>query len=146
MTVTPRLFSVLRGTGRSWVSSSASRTNRRAVPDAKIVITHASWTRRFGADPSIIGSTIEVDGAPRTVVGVIEPDFQYPPGNHEVEIYFPMALDNTVLPDREPSHVRCPGPSLDAGITTDAAAQFELNGDCRAHSPTSSRPPTTAGD
>jgi predicted permease len=56
--------------------------------------------RRFGADPSIVGSKIEVDGRPRTVIGVTEPGFQYPPGGQDVEMYFPMALDNTVLPDR----------------------------------------------
>ena len=53
-----------------------------------------------GADADIVGTTIEVDGTPRIVVGVTEPDFQYPPGDREVEIYMPMGLDNRVLPDR----------------------------------------------
>ena len=67
----------------------------------KLVITHASWTRRFGADPSIVGSTLELDNQPYTVIGVTEPGFQFPPGNDEVEMYFPMELSDRVLLDRD---------------------------------------------
>ena len=66
-----------------------------------MVITHASWTRRFGADPSIVGSTIELDSRPYTVIGVTEPGFQFPPGSDEVEMYFPMGLSDRVLLDRD---------------------------------------------
>jgi predicted permease len=98
MVVTPRLFSVLQA--RPALGQLFGVEDETPGAGPKAVITHASWTRRFGADPSIVGSTIEIDGAPRTVVGITAPEFQYPPGDHEVEIYFPMALDNTVLPDR----------------------------------------------
>jgi len=98
MVVTPRLFSVLQT--QPAVGQLFGPEDESPGAGRKVVISHASWTRRFGGDPSIIGSTIEVDGTPRLVVGVTEPDFQYPPGDHDVEIYFPMALDNTILPDR----------------------------------------------
>jgi predicted permease len=98
MVVTPRLFSALEA--RPILGQLFGVEDETPGAGPKVVITHASWTRRFGGDPSIVGSTIEVDGAPRTVVGITEPSFQYPPGSHEVELYFPMALDNTVLPDR----------------------------------------------
>jgi len=98
MTVTPRLFSVLGARPAAGQLFGVEDETPGAEP--KVVITHASWMRRFGADPSIVGSKIEVDGRPRTVIGVTEPGFQYPPGGQDVEMYFPMALDNTVLPDR----------------------------------------------
>ncbi len=51
------------------------------VPNAPpvTIMSHAIWTRRFGADPSIVGSRIEMDGA-RTVVGVMPQGFDYPRG------------------------------------------------------------------
>ncbi len=118
MTVTPRLFSVLQAkpaAGRLFGVEDDTRGGPR-----KVVLTHASWTRRFGGDPSIVGSTIEIDGEPRTVVGVTEAGFQYPPGNTEVEIYFPMALDNTVLPDRNHRMFDALARLAD-GVTIDAA-------------------------
>ncbi len=36
-----------------------------------VVISDAFWRRRFGGDPGILGRTIRLDGAPRTVVGVL---------------------------------------------------------------------------
>jgi putative ABC transport system permease protein len=39
------------------------------------VLSHGWWARRFGADPSIIGKTINLSGEPYVVIGVIGPDF-----------------------------------------------------------------------
>ncbi len=117
-TVTPRLFSVLRT--RPAVGQLFTDEDEQPGGDKKVVLTHASWTRRFGADPSLVGTTIEVDDQPRTVVGITEPGFQFPPGDAEVEMYFPMAISNAVLLDRDhrmfDSIAR-----LDDGTTIDAA-------------------------
>jgi putative ABC transport system permease protein len=40
------------------------------------VISHGLWTRRFGADPGIVGRTLVLNGQPRTVVGVLGPEFE----------------------------------------------------------------------
>jgi putative ABC transport system permease protein len=40
------------------------------------VISHGLWTRRFGADPGILGRTLVLNGQPRTVVGVLGPEFE----------------------------------------------------------------------
>ena len=39
------------------------------------VISHGLWQRRFGADPGLIGKTIQVDGESHIVVGVTPPNF-----------------------------------------------------------------------
>ncbi|HEU0139796.1 MAG TPA: ABC transporter permease [Bryobacteraceae bacterium] len=39
------------------------------------VLSHGFWSRRFGADPSILGRTVRVNGEPFTVVGVMPPAF-----------------------------------------------------------------------
>ena len=40
------------------------------------VISHGLWTRRFGADPGILGRTLVLNGQPRTVIGVVGPEFE----------------------------------------------------------------------
>ena len=42
------------------------------------VLNHAFWTRRFEADPSIVGKSIVLNGSPFTVVGVAAERFQGP--------------------------------------------------------------------
>ena len=34
------------------------------------IVGHAAWTRKFRADPSVIGRVIQIDGVPVTIVGV----------------------------------------------------------------------------
>ena len=42
------------------------------------VISGRLWRSRFGADPSLPGRTIQLNGQPHTVVGVMPADFQFP--------------------------------------------------------------------
>lgn len=44
-----------------------------ARDDRIVVLTHGYWTRRFGRDPSVLGRAVTIDGAPATVVGVLQP-------------------------------------------------------------------------
>jgi len=43
-----------------------------------VVLSHALWVRRFGANPSIIGQQLVIDGISREVIGVMPAGFQYP--------------------------------------------------------------------
>ena len=42
------------------------------------VLSHGLWTDWFGADPSVLGRSIDAGGDTRTVVGVMGPDFWFP--------------------------------------------------------------------
>jgi len=67
--VTASFFAVLGiapSPGRAFLDSE-DRPGRNAVA----VISHALWIRKFGADPSITGRTVTLDGAPVTIVGVL---------------------------------------------------------------------------
>src|SRR6185295_90480 len=55
--------------------------------DRVAVLTYGLWQRRFGADPSVVGRIISLNGEPHTVVGVMRPDFAYP--TREFQIYTP---------------------------------------------------------
>ncbi|MCY1065024.1 ABC transporter permease [Nannocystis sp. RBIL2] len=39
-----------------------------------LLLSHAYWTRRFAADPAIVGRELILDGKPWTVVGVLPPE------------------------------------------------------------------------
>src|ERR1700734_1887032 len=40
-----------------------------------VMLSHAFWKNRFGADPHIVGKPIQIDGVPYTVIGVMPAGF-----------------------------------------------------------------------
>src|SRR5207248_1915566 len=62
------------------VQTAIGRTFDRADGPNVIVIGNGLWSRRFGADPEIVGRMLELDGVPKTVIGVLPKDvrFTYP--------------------------------------------------------------------
>jgi putative ABC transport system permease protein len=54
------------------------------------VLSTGLWTRRFGADPHVVGRTITLDDLPYTIVGVVPGSFQFPARGHD--IWIPMAF------------------------------------------------------
>ena len=62
-------------------------------PDAApvVVIGQRLWERRFGADPSIVGRRVDVDGVPRTVVGIMPASFRWPDAG--TQVWLPIGID-----------------------------------------------------
>lgn len=56
------------------------------VPDGPHVamLTYGYWQSDFGGDPGAIGRTIQLDGKPATIVGVLPRDFQFSPATNPV--------------------------------------------------------------
>lgn len=65
--VTPEYFRVLG------VQPVVGRTLRPQDSEA-VLLAHALWTRRYGADPSVVGRVIDLDGVPFEVAGILPPD------------------------------------------------------------------------
>ncbi|MGO9273735.1 MAG: ABC transporter permease [Terriglobia bacterium] len=59
------------------------------------VLGHELWQRRFGADPSIVGKSITLDGKPYTVLGVMPARFEFV-SNYKPALYVPFDLRETV--------------------------------------------------
>jgi predicted permease len=61
-------------------------------PPRVLILTYASWQRRFGADRSIIGRSLRIGSATAEVVGVLPPNFDYLSAS-KMEMYAPKVLD-----------------------------------------------------
>jgi len=93
--------------------------------DDVVVLSHSLWTRRFSANPAIVGQTIPVDGRPTQVVGVMPAAFQFP--ERSIEIWKPFLLDAEALSDNNRgSHGYTALARLKAGISRQQA-QADLN-------------------
>ena len=40
-----------------------------------VVLSYGTWAQRFGADPTVVGRVVRINGQPTTVVGVMPPSF-----------------------------------------------------------------------
>lgn len=79
-------FSVLR------VSPAIGRTFSLEEEEARasvVVLSHALWERWFSASPDAIGRTIEINGLPLEVVGVMPADFGF---DRDVQLWWPQTL------------------------------------------------------
>ena len=56
-----------------------------------VVLGNTLWRRRFGADPNILGTTVRVNGAPTTVVGIQGANSMAPGGR--AELWIPPTID-----------------------------------------------------
>ncbi len=77
------------------VSPLMGRTFSEAddVPDgpAVVVISEGMWRSTFGADPEILGRSLEVNGRSREVVGVMPARFRFPEAG--TQVWLPLQLD-----------------------------------------------------
>jgi putative ABC transport system permease protein len=76
------------------------------------ILGNGLWRRRFGADPSVVGRTLELDGESYTVVGVLPPRFQF--FQSPTEIWTPIPLTGD---ESRGSHFLAPVARLRPGTT-----------------------------
>jgi putative ABC transport system permease protein len=58
------------------------------------VLSFGLWQRAYGGERSILGRDIQLNGKPCTVVGVMPPSFDFPPGETDpAELWSPLGLD-----------------------------------------------------
>ena len=75
--VTASLLSLLKGKplkGRLFLSGEDQPQASRVL-----VLSHSLWQRSFGANENLVGQTVALNGEGYTVVGIMPPDFKFPP-------------------------------------------------------------------
>jgi predicted permease len=62
-----------------------------------VVLTHGFWTRRFAADPRIVGQSVSINGQPFTVLGVSAAGFYGVEVGAPVDVFVPLAMQPLVI-------------------------------------------------
>jgi len=88
-----------------------------------VMLSYGLWKRRFGADRSVLGETLNLNARTYTVVGILASDFRFP---EQGELYVPLGQwDSVELNDRETHPGLHAVARLKPGVTL-AAAQAEM--------------------
>jgi len=95
MSVTPEFFPALAVAPR--LGRAFRPEEGQAGHDQVAILSDSLWRSHFAANPNLVGSTIMIDGVPRTVVGVLPPSF---PKFEKEEIYTPLVFPGDVAADR----------------------------------------------
>lgn len=133
LSATPNLFALL-GT-----APTAGRPFDAGTRDVRqIVLSHSTWQRYFGADPSIVGTSIVLDSQSFLVTGVMPKAFAFP--TTETAFWVPVLLESgggrgMLLPAI--ARLRS-GATLDA-VVTEGQLHLSDGGDRRVQSTLSAR-------
>jgi predicted permease len=77
--------------GRGFTEQECQKGGRPAA-----LLSHFFWKTQFGADPSLVGKAITINGSPFTVVGVLPESFDFgsvfAPGR-KVDLFVPAVMD-----------------------------------------------------
>ena len=89
--VSANLFSLLG------VGAEIGRTFRegedRPGEDRIVVLGHALWQQAFDANPHVVGTSVTIDGIPRTIIGVMPNDFALPTAH--TQLWMPATIDKS---------------------------------------------------
>jgi putative ABC transport system permease protein len=86
--LTPEMFPLLAVrplAGRPFLKLEGEQGHDRVV-----VLSHRFWQRIYGSDLGAVGRSLNLDGWPHEIVGVMPPEFRFP--DDEAELWMPLAL------------------------------------------------------
>jgi predicted permease len=69
-----------------------------------VVISDGLWRDRFGADPRVLGRTVEVDHKPALVIGVMSPGFEFPIEPERAELWALVATADASMASQRGVH------------------------------------------
>jgi putative ABC transport system permease protein len=96
--VSPSFFQILGvdpSLGRHFMPEEEEQGKHRVV-----VLGNGFWERKFGADENLIGRSLTLDGSEYTVVGVMPPGFEFPPGFPPTDLWRPKSFTDDELASR----------------------------------------------
>jgi predicted permease len=80
--------------GRTFTAEEDEAAGR----DAVAVLSHGFWERRFASDPGVLGRTIQLNGHPFTIIGVLPDSYRYATVTIEVEVFAPLTMMGVLIP------------------------------------------------
>src|ERR687895_189651 len=113
-----RVLGVNPAVGR-WFSAEEDRPNAEPVA----VLSHELWTRKLGADPSVVAKRIEINGRKMTVVGIAPSKFDL--HDARAQVWMPLGLDPAQRTTNRGSHFLYLVGRLKPGVT-EGRAESEL--------------------
>ncbi len=103
--------------GRAFTREDVKTTN-------PVLLSYGLWQAQFGADRTIAGRTVRLDGKPYTIVGVMPQSFQFP--TRDVEAWTPLIFTPDNFEDRGDTYLQVIARLRD-GVTVDKArAELEV--------------------
>ncbi len=84
-----------------------------------MVLSHGFWVRQFGADPSVVGRTVQIDGEATEIIGVMPATFEYPTPSIQAWIPSTAIVDPTRRGTREYRMVARLAPGLTAAAASE---------------------------
>jgi putative ABC transport system permease protein len=107
------LLGVPPALGRVFDSASGGDADAREV-----VLSYGLWQSQFGADPRVLGRSVNLNGAPYEVIGVMPPGFHFP--SRDVQVWTHLVLREQDFADRDDNYLEGIG-RLKPGVTMDQA-------------------------
>jgi predicted permease len=111
-----RILEVAPRMGRTFTDEEARSGTNVAVLSDKM------WRTTFRGDPEILGKSVTLDAKSYAVIGVMPPEFNYPP---QTELWMPLSISPAVSGDYEHRYIRVVG-RLKPGLSV-AEAQVRMN-------------------
>ena len=125
--VSTNMFSVLGrqpSLGRGFTPEEGRRGS------TAVILSDGLWRERFGADPRIVGRTVTIQGAPRSVVGVLPADLLLPVdlvSSSPARVVLPQPFDPGAPRHQRGGHFLMGIARLRPGVTIQSAAA-EMSG------------------
>ena len=104
--------------GRVFDSTSGGATDASGL-----VLSYALWQSQFGGDARVVGRTVNLQGTPYEIIGVMPPDFYFP--SRETKLWTLLVLRDANYEDRTDNYLEAVA-RLKPGITMDQA-RADLN-------------------
>jgi putative ABC transport system permease protein len=92
----------------------------------RVILGHALWERRFSADRSIVGRSIEIDARQYEVVGIAPEGFDFPMG---AQLWAPLSFTIENAADRRAQYLTGIGRLAPGRTLQDAKAQMAVAGE-----------------
>ena len=133
--ITPNVLDVL-GVGPV-LGRGFTRDEAKPETSEVVILSNGLWHRRYGADVDLVGRRVELNGVPRTVVGILPAEFRLPidfARELPLDVYVPMDMPEGVvdIPNSGGSHSFYGVARLADGVSTEAAKAEALAWNQRA--------------